>query len=452
MATETPTPGQDSVAAIRQRLDEGGISFRQVLIILVCFLVNFVDGYDVIAIAMAAPTISQQWNISPEVLGYILSAELVGMSIGAVILAALGDRYGRRTVLVPSVLLVMVSTFFTAYVDSVSELVAARLATGFGVGGVLTSAATLASEYAATRQRAAVVTLVTMGFSVGSLLAGFLAAYSLEHYGWQMIFLIGSGMGAVILLLAILFVPESLEFLAGGKGADGRTLAQVNRTLTRLGLAPLEKLRAPEPGETVQSGGLHSLLAIAYLKTTLLLWGLFFALFWANYGAGKWFPKLLVADSFTINDAVFALTVWVFGGVVGSLSISLLSLRFSITRVIGSFLALSAVVLASFAVVRPETIAELYPMMFMLGLSIGGAMTGTYSIPVTLYPTQVRSLGLGCCIGVGRTGAIVAPIATGYLVAAGADTAAVLLQVTLPSVIVALGLLVFVGRLRVSQC
>lgn len=448
MLSEAVQSAQDSVTQVRCRLDQGGISIRQGLIVLVCFLVNFVDGYDVIAIAMAAPTISREWGIAPETLGYILSAELLGMTVGAVVLAGMGDRFGRRTVLIPSVLLVAVSTFITAYTETITQLVSARLATGLGVGGVLTAAATLASEFVPSRSRAAVVTLVTTGFAVGSLLAGVVAAYSLEHYNWQMIFLVGSAMGGVILVLALLFVPESMEFLASRRVAGEPDRQRINKTLALLGLQPLATLTPPDEkgGDSV---GIATLLGSDFRKLTLLLWSLFFALFWANYGAGKWFPKLLVGDGFEISDAVFALTVWVLGGVAGSLSISLVSLRFSMTRIIGVFLFFSIAIVVVFAGIRPDTISALYPLMFLLGLGVSGAMTAMYSIPVTSYPTQLRGLGLGCCIGIGRTGAIFAPIVTGYLVGAGAGTGAVLLQVTLPSVVAALAILALVGKLYV---
>jgi len=440
----------DSLSEIQARIGKGEFSARQIMIVLICFLANFVDGFDVIAIAMSAPIISKAWNIPPELLGYILSAELVGMAIGAVILSALSDRYGRRTIFVPSILLVACSTFATAFVSDVPQLILARISTGFGVGGVISTAAILASEYSPARRRSATVTLVTMGFAVGSLVPGFIAPTLFTQFGWQSLFIAGSAMGGVVLILAFLFVPESLEFKASQNSATEETLKEINRTLAQIRLQPLEQLVVSNMATSSLSGGFRQLFAPGLAGKTILLWAIFFAMFWANYSVGKWLPGLLVTDGFALDQALFALTIWVLGSISGSLIISVLTTWMSIERIISGMLILSSVTVFSFAIIEPSDTYTLYPLIFVFGFGLGGALTGLYTLPVAAFPTHLRTLGLGTCIGIGRTGAIIAPIIAGYLVGSGMSTGSIFLSVLLPSILIALALLLLKVRFMTS--
>ncbi len=428
----------DSVSEVQGKLAESRFSFRQVLIVFICILVNMVDGFDVVAISMAAPSIAADWNISPEILGYVLSAELVGMSLGALFLAAFSDKYGRRRILLPSILVVTLSTLMTAYSSTPLELIAARLITGLGIGGVLTSIAALASEFTPAKYRAAVTTLVTAGGAVGSLGAAVIADYSLANFDWQMIFITGAFLGALTLILFALFVPESVEYLAGQQGVCEKRLSRINRSLKSIGIEPLSALKPPQVGEKKSSVGLLQIVSPDFLKFTLLLWSIFFAVFWAGYLVTKWLPKLLIDDGFETSVAVYALTVWLLGTLIGSLTISYLSTRFNIVRVIGGMLLLSGITLLVFIGVKPAAVPVLYTFVFLLGAFIGGSSIAMYSLPVVNYPTNLRALGLGLCVGVGRIGAILSPVVTGYLVGEGWGTYSLFLFVMLPAVIVAL--------------
>ena len=430
----------DSLSEVQGKLADSRFSFRQVLIVFICILVNMVDGFDVVAISVAAPSIAQEWNIAPEILGYVLSAELVGMSLGALILAAFSDKYGRRRILLPSIMLVTLATFLTAYSSTPMELIAARLATGLGIGGVLTSIATLASEFSPAKYRAAVATLVTAGGAVGSLSAAVIADYSLTNFDWQMIFIIGASLGAITLILFALFVPESVEFLAGRRGVCEKRLGRINRSLNSIGIEPLSVLQPPQVSKEKSSGG-GQIISPDFLKLTLLLWLVFFAVQWPVAFFTKWFPKLLIDDGFEMTAAVYAVTVWLLGSLLGSLSVSYLSTRFKIVHVIGAMLLLGSVTLLFFIGIKPATVSVLYLFVFVLGAFVGASPIAMYSLPVVSYPTNLRALGLGLCIGVGRIGAILSPIITGYLVDAGWGTYSLFLIMMLPAVLFAMVLL-----------
>ena len=155
----------------------------------------------------------------------------------------------------------------------------------------------------------------------------------------------------------------------------------------------------------------------------------------------KWFPKLLIDDGFEMTAAVYAVTVWLLGSLLGSLSVSYLSTRFKIVHVIGAMLLLGSVTLLFFIGIKPATVSVLYLFVFVLGAFVGASPIAMYSLPVVSYPTNLRAFGLGLCIGVGRIGAILSPIITGYLVDAGWGTYSLFLIMMLPAVLVAMVLL-----------
>ena len=437
----------DSLSEVQSKLAESKFSTKQILIVLICLLVQMVDGFDVVAIAMAAPSIAQEWSMAPEVLGYVLSAELIGMTIGVLFISPFSDKYGRRRILLPSIFVVTVSTLLTAYSSTSVELIATRLLTGLGVGGVLTSIATLASEFSPQKYRAAVATIVTAGGALGSMVGAVIADYCLTHFDWQMIFLIGTLLGVVILLLFAALVPESVEFLASQPSASDKRLNRINHTLKRLGIEPLSALQPPKINEQKPSGGFSQLVSSDYLKLTLLMSSIFFCLLWAGYFVMKWFPTLLSADGFDTTAAVYALTVFHFGGLTGSFLISVLSTRYHITGVIGTVLVFAAITLLAFTAIQPATVPVLYIFIFLLGASVNSPGVAMYSLPVVIFPTRLRALGLGLCIGVGRAGAIASPVITGYLVGASWGTYSLVLFVMLPAVLAAL---VMVRLLRSS--
>ena len=428
----------DSLSEVQSKLAESKFSTRQILIVLICLLVMIVDGFDVVAIAMAAPSIAQEWNMAPAVLGYVLSAELVGMTFGVLFISPFSDKYGRRKILLPSIFIVTASTLWTAYTSTPVELIATRLLTGLGVGGVLTSITTLASEFSPTKYRAAVVTIVTAGGAIGSMSGAVIADYCLAHFDWQMIFLIGTLLGAVILILFAALVPESVEFLASQPSAGDKRLNRINHTLKRVGIEPLGTLQSPQVDKEKSSGGFSLLISADYLKLTLLMASTFFCLLWAGYFVAKWFPTLLSADGFNTTVAVYALTVYHFGGLAGSFLISYLSTRYKMVHVISAALLFAAITLLAFTAVKPATVSVLYIFIFLLGTSVNSPGVALYSLPIVIYPTRLRALGLGICIGVGRIGAIASPVVTGYLVGASWGTYSLVLFVMLPAVLSAL--------------
>jgi MFS family permease len=172
----------------RTALRQGPITLFQIVVVVICTILNTVDGFDVLAMSFTAPLVQKEWSLEPATLGILLSAGLAGMCLGSLFLSPLADLYGRRAVVILSTALVSLGMFASAYSGGVSELALFRLATGMGVGGLLASGNTLLSEYAPDRWRDLSISAMVVGYSVGAIVGGSISAYLIQAFGWRAAF------------------------------------------------------------------------------------------------------------------------------------------------------------------------------------------------------------------------------------------------------------------------
>src|SRR5687768_16480924 len=167
------------------------MSVQQWLVIGLCVLLNALDGFDVLAVAFAAPGISADWTITSTTLGAIISAGLAGMVLGSVFVAPLADQIGRRPTVILCLLLMTAGMLWTAVAATIPILCASRVLTGLGVGGMLAAINAVAAEFSNERRRDFAVSLMTVGYPLGGLIGGAIAALLLETSGWRAIFTAG---------------------------------------------------------------------------------------------------------------------------------------------------------------------------------------------------------------------------------------------------------------------
>lgn len=426
-----------SYPAIRERIDSGPIVFNQFLIILICFLLNLADGFDLMAMAMAAPALSADWKIDPTALGVIFSSGLAGMTLGAMFLAPLSDKAGRRVVILSAMAAVSLAMFATAYATSVTELVLIRFIAGLGIGGVLASSTSMASEFAPAAHRSLAVIFVQSGYTVGAIIVGPIASVVISAQGWELLFVYGGVLSTALFVFSIFFLPESIEHLAARSGDSDKRLAVINKIFVRMGREPFDAL--PErSGEGVPpTGSIKSLVNKDYRLTTIRLWLIFFFALWANYFLVNWIPKLFVNAGFTSNEGIYALTVYSIAALVGALSLGVFSTRFKLTPTIAAMFLVAAVLLGIYTQVQPENVLVLYAFWACISFALSGGFSGLYAVAAESYPAEIRTTGVGWCIGLGRSGAVISPIVAGYLVAAGWGMYDLFLVLAIPAIAIA---------------
>lgn len=422
-----------SSALVAEVIDNGKVSAQQILVIGLCLIFNMIDGFDITAMAVVASDVSTELAIAADQLGWIFSFALAGMMLGAMLLAPISDVLGRRTVIILSIALVGLSILLTANATSYFEFVVLRFVSGLGAGAMLASQATLAAEYSPEKYRALSVAVVTSGYPMGATLTSVVAGIILPEYGWRGMFWFGGAITVLMVLIAWMFLPESLKFLFERRPA--RALERVNGILAKLKRQPIAALPEIQADAAASRGSflgnMLKLLAKPHRKATIILWTAFFLCFSTLYFLMSWIPNLMDAAGYEAGVGRDAFLLFNLGGVIGIYLIGWLSTRYRLTNLIFLLSGLAAVGMVAFA-----QLSAGLPLMMTLILIIGivqqGGFTGLYAVAAKIYPTEIRSTGVGWAIGLGRFGAVAGPAIAGYLIVAEFDMASLFMVFAVP--------------------
>ncbi|MFE4667577.1 MFS transporter [Streptomyces sp. NPDC056716] len=388
-------------------------------VIVLCALVALMDGYDTQAIALAAPDIGADWNEKPSAFGLVFGIGLFGGLIGATAAGWVGDRVGRRPVVLFGVAVFGLLTVLTpALGTSLAALEWLRFFTGLGLGAAVPGIISLASEYAPAHSKATVVSWMWCGFPLGGVLSGVLSAALIPDFGWKSLFYIG-GVGPLILLVLLWFkLPESARFLQ----VRGDT-ARAAEIFARLGVT--DHTGAPTAPAPQPAGGSRFPVLDLFRQGrgtgTALLWTAMALTLLMVYFLATWLPTIAPGDN--TRGALLAVATLNLGSVAGCMLISRLADRYSATRVIAVCYALGAIAIALIGEVGSST-AGLLGITFVAGFFAVGAQLCTVALCATYYETRLRATGVGWSIAAGRLGAIFGPTLGAALIGAGVGVSA----------------------------
>lgn len=411
-------------------LSKSSISLRQIFIIVVCFFLNVVDGFDITMIAVTIGDIGKALDLVEKEQGIIFSFALAGMMVGAMLVAPVSDIWGRRKILLCALIVICVSVLFTPMSTNIETLALLRFSSGLGGGALLATQASLVSEYAPNRLKTLCVTLVTAGYPIGAMFTGLVAEHVIPNYGWQVMFYLGGVVTAVLLLFTIIYVPESVEYLINKQPENA--LVRINAVLKVLGKLALEKLpeRSVNPNTSVH-GNIHALFTVNRFRSTVMLWIIFCCCSSTLYFLMSWIPKLATQLGFELSISYEAFTYFSLGGVIGILTLGWLSSRISVTKLVSSFLGVAVVTMIGLATIANNPFTFLL-LVSLTGLSIQSGYNALYAIATRLYPTNIRSTGVGWALGVGRLGAVIAPAVGGVMLSNGISASINILVFALP--------------------
>lgn len=409
------------------------------VIVLICFTINFTDGFDLIAMAVTAPIISEALNIESTSLGMVFSSALLGMTFGAILLAPLSDKIGRRKIILFSILIISFSMILTAYVSSFYQLIVLRFTSGLGIGGILASSTSVVSEFVPRKYLASSVIFCATGFTLGTIIVGPAAVYIIKYFGWQYMFIFGGSFGLLTFFIVFFYLPESISFLLSSSRNDNKKLSQLNKTLNLLGRPPLNSIENPDNIKEKEIINKKSwpLLNTDNKKTTLVLWGLFFFSYWASYFLINWIPQLFVLEGKDLELSIHALTFLTLGGLFGAWLLAIFSTRYNLKSLIAFMLLITTILIGSYSAIKPQNPYIIYSFMLLIGFTLNGSLTALYAIAAGQYPIEIRSTGVGWGIGIGRIGAIISPIVAGVLLDFGFGIYEMFLIIALPAVIIA---------------
>jgi benzoate transport len=405
-------------------IDRGGITTQQLLVIGLCLFFNILDGFDITAMAVVATSVAAELELTPDRLGWIFSFALAGMMAGAMFLAPISDIVGRRKMIIFSVALIGISIIFTARATTLTEFIVLRFISGLGAGAMLACQAALAAEYSPEKYKTFAVAAVTSGYPMGAMMTAVIAGFIMPEYGWRGMFWFGGVLTLSMVLVAWLFIPESLKYLFERRPDDA--LQHINKILQKLKKPELDAMPDVTEEQAPHYGfveGMKHLLHEEHRTKTLTLWTAFFLCFSTLYFLMSWIPILMEDSGFDATVGREAFFLFNLGGVVGIYLMAVLSTRFKLTNLIFYLSVTAAIGMVIFAIV-PAQLNLLLGMTLLIGIVQQGGFTGLYAAAAKAYPTNVRSTGIGWCIGLGRSGAVAGPAIAGYLIAAGLDMSA----------------------------
>lgn len=395
-----------------QLIDERPIGRFQITTIALCALVVFVEGFDAQAIAYVAPSISAAWSLPKGALGPVFAAGLLGIMLGSLFIAPLADRMGRRRIMLISTAVFGLLTLVTPLAQDTTSLLVLRFLTGFGLGGAMPNAISLTSEYSPARRRSFLIMLMFGGFSLGSALGGFAAAYLIPHSGWESVFIVGGIMPLVLLPVLWAKLPESLRFLA----ASGDQHAAATKLLRRLDPAATDDDRVVVREADAARGSVRELFRHGRAPITVLLWIIFFMSLLDLYLIVNWLPTTLAASGTSMGQAAITGSIFQLGGLVGTIVIGLLSDRMGAGRILTIAYVFAAICIAAIGATHGSSVAMLIAVAGA-GFGVVGGQIGANALSATFYPTAIRSTGVGWALGIGRIGSIIGPLIGGMLLA-----------------------------------
>jgi AAHS family 4-hydroxybenzoate transporter-like MFS transporter len=406
-----------------QRL--GGLQFR---VAALCTLVQVCDGYDLNSVAWAAPSLIREWHLAPSMFTIAFMWSSIGIMVGALSAGPIGDRFGRRPLLLVSLSVFGLASLLSAFAGSLGMLSLLRFFTGLGIGGGFAGAAALTGDYTPHRLRATMIMATFTGAPVGGFLGGQIVALLLGTYGWPVIFIIGGAFPIALVAVLALFLPESPRFLATRETLSARHTA----LLQRLDIAPADDHAV----DVARSNPIWMVFGRGYRLQTALMWIIYFCSLLNLFLFAYWMPTVLNMIGMTPSQAVFASSLRDCGAIFVVLYLGFAIDHIGPERTLALHYAIGAVFIALIALVALPYLV-LYAVTFLAGMTIIGSQTGLNGACGKLYPARMRTSGLGWSLGVGRLGAIVAPVLGGYLLAIGLQPTRIFLVACLFALIAA---------------
>lgn len=399
------------------RIDElvDGQKFGRFNFGLLCwsFLAMMADGFDISALASAAPQLARTWHVAPHTFAPALSASLFGILVGAPVLGMMGDRFGRRTSIITGCIIYGFGTLATVWAANLDQIVILRFLTGIGIGGLMPNTIALNSELSPRRIRATLIVLMFTGITTGSGLPGYIQAWLIPRYGWQIMFWIG-GLAPLVIAIVLRFtLPESIKYLASRPLRQAELMRTARRMRRDLHIADdAQFLTGDAPPAT--GSGLAQIFSGALRWITPILWVCFATALMANFFLTSWLPLILENSGFTPRESGVATSFYHYGGTIGGLLMSLLLARFGFAVIAVLFLCAIPAIAAIGLPGIPY--AAMGSAIALAGFCILGAQFGNNAVSGLIYPTDVRSRGVGWALGVGRFGSIAGPLAGGILI------------------------------------
>ena len=433
------------VLEVADAIDHSPIGRLHVRIFTLCVLCMIMDGFDVQALGYVAPALTREWGVAPSSLGPIFGAGNLGVLIGQLTFTMLADRIGRRPVLVAGTVLFALATLATSQVSTLAQLLTIRLIAGIGMGSIIPNATALVGEFSPQRVRIAWMTWLSIGFTAGAALGGFVAAWLIPAFGWRAVFYVGGTSPLLLAVAMFAWLPESLRWLV----LHGKRSQYVARWLKRLdpGVPVDDDTRFVIKEEKRAGVPAVHLFRDHRARATALLWIVNFMNQFNLVSLANWLPTVATRAGYSTATAVLIGTTLQVGGTLSPFLLTWFILRQGFVPVLTVTFAVAALSVAMIGY-PGLSLAMLFVVVFIAGACVVGAQPSLNALAGSYYPTYLRSTGVGWALGIGRAGSIVGPVMAGQFLARQWTTTDIFLALAVPAVISIVAMLALRGEVR----
>ena len=417
---------------ISEVIDRRPIGGFQKMIVVICTAIAFVEGFGAQNAGYVAPALAKVFHLSKSSVGLYFSLGLFGLMLGALFVAPLADRLGRKPVLLACVTLFGLCSLAQAFSTSVEMLFVFRFLNLLGIGGAMPNAIAVTSEFSPHRSRSLMIVFMFNGFIGGSIVAGFLASKMVEALGWPSVFVVGGVLPLLLTPIVAFFLPESPRFLAS-KDSENAKIATVMRRIdpsvhadTRFVLDDHSKARM----------SVVALFHDGRAVRTVLLWILVFCSLLDLFFMTNWLPTQIHSLGISVGLAIIIGALLQVGGMVGMV------LGWMMDRIGPARTLFISYIIAAAGIVALALVGNNVPFLVLsvltAGFGIVGGQTASNAVAAESYPTEIRATGVGWFLGIGRAGSIVGPMLAGYLLQIGWSNRDVFLLAVIPALVAAL--------------
>jgi len=389
--------------------------YQRWLVFLTALTIVF-DGIDNQLLGIVIPTLMREWAVPRGAFAALVSLGYLGMMIGGALAGIAGDRLGRRTALLASMVVFGVMTLAAATAAGPAALGWLRLLAGIGLGGAMPNAAALVAEFVPLRHRPIAVTVTIVCVPLGATIAGLLGIRVLPVLGWRMLFVAGGVIPLVAAAVLLRLLPESPRFLVRHPGR----WQELVRFLARIGHPADAATSFHDSTEhVVERASIRALFSREYRRDTIGLWAAFFCCLLAVYSGFSWLTSLLSGAGFPPSTSNTGITAFNLGGVAGAL-LGGIAIARSGSRVsmltMSAGAVVSALVLSRTPITPAAGTLSIIAWLTLLGALINGVQTTMYALAAHVYPGPVRATGVGAAVAFGRIGAILSGYAGSWAI------------------------------------
>jgi AAHS family 4-hydroxybenzoate transporter-like MFS transporter len=416
-------------------IDERPIGWREITLLVVVSIILFIDGFDMYFFGKILPAVADGLGVTPAEMTGVVTAQQIGMAVGAFLMPPVADKIGRKPVLALCLVAFGVLSFWAAYSTSTTMMAWLRGISGIFFSAMLPISLALLSEMIPRRRRASFMAIALICFSGANIASGAMTAWMLDDYGWQIGFWLG-GLLPLLGLPLLLLIPESLPFRVTRDPADPRIGTMIRRLDPDAGIRGGETFHLGNAAPPSKTGPL-ALFSGPFRVQTIILWCACFMAMGNIALLANWLPTYMQElGGVPIETFAKYMMIGFAGGMFGTLTMGWLMDRVNPHTLIATFFFVDAIALASLGWIPAGTFAFIVALVVWNYCQVGG-QTGINTIATLGYPPEMRSSGIGWAGGSGRIGGIALPYAGGMALQIALPLETIMLVIAAPALVVA---------------